>query len=345
MNSQIRKTLVTSALCPFDYDRLALFDTLCNHLRAADLPNVPATADVGVARENFAFFEAYFSNCIEGPDFHVSDAEEIVFKSKLISSLTENSLDMLGTFQAAMQTPWRNQPPQTAEEFLLSLKNINAIVMRYRLDQNPGEWKDQNHQACETRFARHQFVQSTLLEGFEFIQILKDPFARALMTMFVISEVQPFKDGNGRTARLAMNCELSAAGCSRIIVPTILRQYYLLSLKSLSTYGDPKPYIGAMTRAQSWTTAFDYAQRRHDLYETFKRCNAFKEYCAAYRLVFPEAQAGCGANNSLKAHAANDRSSRSCTRRLSGTYLAEAAPPRLLSRNDERQQVAETRIP
>lgn len=30
------------------------------------------------------------------------------------------------------------------------------------------------------------------------------------MTMFVISEVHPFKDGNGRTARLAMNCVLSA---------------------------------------------------------------------------------------------------------------------------------------
>lgn len=74
---------------------------------------------------------------------------------------------MLGTFQAAMQTPWRDQPPQSAEDFLLWLRNVSSLVMRSRQDKNPGKWKHQNNQTGATRFVRPQFVQGTLLKGFE----------------------------------------------------------------------------------------------------------------------------------------------------------------------------------
>jgi len=35
------------------------------------------------------------------------------------------------------------------------------------------------------------------------------------MTMFVVAEVHPFSDGNGRTARLAMNASLNISGSPR----------------------------------------------------------------------------------------------------------------------------------
>lgn len=282
-----RQALARAAGRPYDPDRLALFDTLFSRLRTEILPEVRATADTGLARESFAFFESYFSNYIEGTTFLVSEAEEIVFEGKLIPNRTEDSHDILGTFQAAMQKPWRDQPPQSADDFLLWLKNVNALVMRSRLDKNPGEWKDQNNQAGATLFVAHELVQGTLREGFERIQALEDPLARALMAMFVVSEVHPFRDGNGRTARLAMNCVLSAAGMSRIIVPTVYREDYLLPLKSLSNHSDATPYIRAMTRIQAWTAAFNYAQPRHRLYEALKRCNAFEEDLRNFRLVFP----------------------------------------------------------
>lgn len=218
---QGKKALARAAGHPYDPDRLSLFDTLFSHLRTQTLPEVPSTADAGVSRENFAFFEAYFSNHIEGSTFLVSEAEEIVFEGKLIPNRTEDSHDILGTFQAAMRAPWRDQPASTADDFLVWLKNVNALVMQSRLDKQPGEWKDQNNQAGSTLFVARELVQGTLREGFDRILALEDPCSRALMTMFVISEVHPFKDGNGRTARLAMNCVLSAAGLSRIIVPTV----------------------------------------------------------------------------------------------------------------------------
>jgi hypothetical protein len=284
---QGKQALARAAGRPYDPERLALFDTLFSRLRTEAFPEVTTSAEEGVARENFAFFESYFSNYIEGTTFLVSEAEEIVFEGKLIPNRTEDSHDILGTFQTAMRAPWRDQPASTADDFLHWLKNVNALVMQSRLDKNPGEWKDQNNQAGSTLFVAHELVQGTLREGFERIQVLEDPFARALMTMFVVSEVHPFKDGNGRTARLSMNCVLSAAGRARIIVPTVYRENYLLPLKSLTNHADATPYIRAMTRIQAWTAAFNYAQPRDKLYEALKRCNAFEEDLRNYRLLFP----------------------------------------------------------
>jgi Fic family protein len=41
--------------------------------------------------------------------------------------------------------------------------------------------------------------------------------------MFLVAEVHPFSDGNGRLSRIMMNPELVAAGEQRIVVPTIYR--------------------------------------------------------------------------------------------------------------------------
>jgi fido (protein-threonine AMPylation protein) len=108
------------------------------------------------------------------------------------------------------------------------------------------------------------------------------------MTMFVVTEVHPFIDGNGRTARLAMNCVLSAAKFSRIIVPTVYREDYLLPLKAMSNHREPAPLIASLTRAQRWSAAFDYARARSEVREQLTRCNAFQEDLRNYKLLFRE---------------------------------------------------------
>jgi Fic family protein len=70
--------------------------------------------------------------------------------------------------------------------------------------ERPGEWKDLVGQAGSTVFVLPEFVPGTLREAFERVLALVDRLARALMMMFVVGEVHPFIDGNGRTARLAM---------------------------------------------------------------------------------------------------------------------------------------------
>jgi fido (protein-threonine AMPylation protein) len=107
------------------------------------------------------------------------------------------------------------------------------------------------------------------------------------MTMFVVTEVHPFIDGNGRTARLAMNRMLSAEKLSRIIIPTVYAEDYLLPLKALSHHREAQPLVAALSRIQRWSGAFEYARPRSDVRDQLGRCNAFQEDVRNYKLVFP----------------------------------------------------------
>jgi hypothetical protein len=283
-----RQALARAAGKPYDPNRMELFDVLFSYLKANVMPRVPDVAATGQTLENFAFFESYFSNYIEGTTFLVSEAEQIVFEGKVIPDRNEDSHDVLGTFQAASRAPWRNAPARAEEDFLAWLKSVNALVMQSRPEKTPGEWKDKVNQAGSTIFVDPSLVPGTLQEGFARVQALEDPMARALMTMFVVTEVHPFLDGNGRTARLAMNAELSAGGLSRIIVPTVYREDYLLPLKALSNNRDPVPYVRSMGYIQGWTAAFNYSLPRRELITAMKVCNAFADDLRNFRLIFPE---------------------------------------------------------
>ena len=164
---------------------------------------------------------------------------------------------------------------------------LPPLVMQQRADKKPGEWKDKTNQAGSTHFVAPELVPGTLREGFARIEALTQPLARAIMTMFVVTEVHPFLDGNGRTARLAMNCVLSAEESSRIIIPTVYREDYLLPLQALSHNREALPLVASLSRIQRWSAAFDYARPRSEVRENLARCNAFQEDLRNYKLVFP----------------------------------------------------------
>lgn len=282
-----RQALARAAGRPYDPERLKIFDALFAALHAGALVDIADPTKTATARENFAFFEAYFSNYIEGTTFTVEEAEAIVFRGQVIENRSEDSHDVLGTFKAATSSPWRDQPPGTAEDFLHWIKSVNALVMQQRVDKKPGEWKDRSNQAGSTLFVMPELVPGTLREGFERVSGLRHPLAKAIMIMFVITEVHPFIDGNGRTARLAMNCVLTAEKLSRIMIPTVYREDYLLPLKALSHHSTAEPLLASLSRAQRWSAAFDYDVARADLRQQLARCNAFEEDLRNYKLLFP----------------------------------------------------------
>ena len=110
--------------------------------------------------------------------------------------------------------------------------------------------------------------------------------ARALLAMFLVSEVHPFTDGNGRIARLVMNAELSVVEASRIIIPTLFREEYLDCLRVLTREGNPGPYVAAMQKIQAWTAAFDY-QDLDRVIASMKACNAFERSRVQFQLLKP----------------------------------------------------------
>ena len=159
-------------------------------------------------------------------------------------------------------------------------------MMEARPEKLPGQFKETANQAGATLFVDPLLVQGTLRKGFEMYRALDQPFARALFMMFVVAEVHPFTDGNGRMARAMMNAELVAAGQARILVPSVYRNEYIGSLKRLTNHGDPDAFIAVMDYAQSLACRIDFADLEWAR-RALVACNAFEDPADNVRLRMP----------------------------------------------------------
>jgi Fic family protein len=160
------------------------------------------------------------------------------------------------------------------------------MVMEGRPDKNPGAFKTKLNKGGQTVFVAPDLVNGTLKLGFEFLQALAEPFQRAVFMMFLVSEVHPFTDGNGRIARIMMNAELVAGGEERIIIPTAYRDDYLGALKALSHNALTDPLIRMLGYAQRYTHAIDWGEL-NTARQMLEQTGAFAEGANA-RLRIPE---------------------------------------------------------
>lgn len=276
---------------PYDPDRIELFTRLFGELRTAAPVTRPVATVKDSAHTNLAFFEAYFSNYIEGTEFAVEEAVEIVFNGVIPEDRPEDAHDVLGTYQIVSDKNEMKRIPRDFENFVSLLKDRHAAFMELRPDKRPGEFKTKGNRAGSTLFVAPDLVEGTLAKGFEIYRGIESPFHRAIFVMFLVSEVHPFADGNGRAARIMMNAELVAGGEQRIIIPTVFRNDYLTSLKALSQNGNAAPLIRVLDFAQKYTGSIrwdDFDTARAELQQT----NAFRDSTEAEdqgaRLVLPK---------------------------------------------------------
>jgi hypothetical protein len=179
--------------------------------------------------------------------------EEIVFGGVIPQQRPDDAHDILGTYRIVSDEANMKTLPSDFEGFLAFLRRRHATIMTVRLDKTPGVFKTKANRAGNTIFVTPDLVTGTLEKGFAFLEGLGDPFHRVVFMMFLVSEVHPFTDGNGRIARIMMNAELVAGGQERIVVPTAYRIDYLSALKALSQSSHPTPLIRMMNYAQQYT--------------------------------------------------------------------------------------------
>ena len=266
--------------CPYDPDRLMLFQSLYKALRDSP-PVIRLTSDHSPeGNATLAFFESYFSNFIEGTEFEVEEAADIVFRGVIPSARPEDAHDVLGTWRMVSSAHEMAQTPKRPEDLVRLLRHRHAAIMEGRPDKQPGRFKQVGNRAGATTFVTPELVAGTLKVGFEVYQALEAPFQRAIFMMFLTSEIHPFVDGNGRTARIMMNAELVAAGEERIIIPTVYRGNYLAALKALSQTQRPNALIRTLDFAQKWTASIDWAELRATQ-QQLERCNAFLDPVSA----------------------------------------------------------------
>lgn len=261
---------------PYDSARLELFQTLFRSLQQKEFPNYPDKNNSPAAFRNFAFFEAYFSNYIEGTEFEIDEAKQIVERQEPLPARNEDSHDILGTYNLVSNPKEMSITPKTGDDLLRILTYRHQILLSARASKNPGQFKDKNNRAGDTYFVDFKLVRGTLLKGFEVYESISQPFAKAAFMMFMISEIHPFLDGNGRIARVMMNAELTKAGQSKIIIPTVYREDYMGALRKLTRQSDPETYIRMLQRAHEFSTTI-FGESMDAMENYLKQCEAFKE--------------------------------------------------------------------
>ena len=260
---------------PYDPRRIELFDVLFEALdRVA--PAVRPVLGSDAARFRFLpFFEAYFSNFIEGTEFAVEEARQIVFDGVIPPSRPGDAHDVLGTYRLVSDGIEMSRLPASANDLVALLKSRHRVLLEGRPEKHPGVLKVASNRVGAVEFVAPILVEGTLHEGFGFYRRLASPLARAVFQMFLVSEVHPFDDGNGRIARVMMNAELVAADEQRIIIPQIFRNNYLMALRALTVNRRPDALIRTLDFAQRYTASLDYS--------TFERAREMLEGTNAFR--------------------------------------------------------------
>lgn len=269
----------------YDSHRLELFNALFSTLKKEILPKRPEPKLSKEGLRNLAFFDAYFSNYIEGTEFLVEEAAEMVFQNRPVSERPADSHDVIGTFRIVSDRKEMNRLPDSADTLIELLRSRHATLLSGRPEKHPGTFKEKPNRAGSTVFVEPALVRGTLTKGFEIYRALEDPYARAIFMMFLIAEVHPFADGNGRIARIMMNAELVHGKRTHVVIPTVYREDYLLTLRALSREGRTDPYVRMIDRAQEFLSGIDFND--YDLaLATLRQCNAFSEPSEA-KLVMP----------------------------------------------------------
>jgi hypothetical protein len=259
-DARVRGELARAALqgSAWDARRLGLFAACAERLAAVDVPALPAPAEDG----ELPFYEAYFSNFIEGTEFTVPDAREIVETQVPPARRAPDGHDLLGTYRCVVDPIGRATTSEDPDETVALLLTRHQTLMAGRPDVGPGAFKERANRSGGTEFVRPELVLGTLLRAFARKVDLPPGLSRALYVMLVVAEVHPFADGNGRAARLMMNAELSAVGQCRIVIPTVLRNDSIAALRRFSNHGgDIGGVLDVLELAWRWTAAMPWGDR------------------------------------------------------------------------------------
>lgn len=275
---------------PYDPLRVEAFEVLASFLGTLAPDPIPALPADALRRQLLPFYEAYFSNFIEGTEFTLEEAAAIVFEGQLPAERPADAHDILGTFEIVSDDVEMRRVPRSADEYEQLLLARHARAMGGRPDNLPGRYKSASNRAGATEFVTPDLVSGTLRRGFDTGQGIVDPFARAVYLMFVTSEVHPFADGNGRVSRIMMNAELAIAGEVRVLIPIVYRRNYLAALKAATHSGHFAALASTLAFARRYTAQVDFTSRQTaeaDLVRTNALRDANEAEQAGIRLLLP----------------------------------------------------------
>ena len=114
----------------YDPERALLFESLYAALQQNPAAaRSPAPRD-GIGSATLAFFEACFSNYIEGTEFEVEEAANIVFRGHIPHQRLADAHDILGVWRIVSDPSEMRRAPKTPDELIEILRDRHAIAMQ-----------------------------------------------------------------------------------------------------------------------------------------------------------------------------------------------------------------------
>ena len=96
------------------------------------------------------------------------------------------------------------------------------------------------------------------MQGFDVYQSLPIGLQRAIFIHFMVSEVHPFDDGNGRLSRIMLNSELVSEDQHKLIIPTVHRESYLNGLRTATRQGRFRTMVKVLHQMHCYTASLDW---------------------------------------------------------------------------------------
>jgi Fic family protein len=175
----------------------------------------------------------YESNSIEGNSLTLRETELVLSKGVTISNKPlKDHIEAVNLSIAWDRVKELAQPSRSLTE--RDLLDLHRIVLTRVEDLHAGSYRNS---AVRISGSNHIppnpiKVPDLMTELFTMLVEISDPVERAAQLHHGIAKIHPFTDGNGRTARLAMNFTLLAAGYPPISIPTQQRQDYYNALEA-----------------------------------------------------------------------------------------------------------------
>jgi hypothetical protein len=126
---------------PFDQHRIDMFIRFGELL--ADTAPSPAALGGHARWAWLAFFEADFSNFIEGNKFGVDEARQIAIDGKIPVARPQDAHDIAATYRIASDPELSVLTTASGDELLNLLRDQHAILMAARPDKRPGQVQDE----------------------------------------------------------------------------------------------------------------------------------------------------------------------------------------------------------
>jgi len=256
---QTRLGLANAKEEPFDQSCIDRFDELARYLDRTDLADNAYDYNKSGWR-NLTFFESYFSNFIEGTEFTIEEAEEIAFEKKVNYKRHQDSHDILAHIEISGDMSEMHKVPTDAAELIDILKVRHGLLLAERPEKRPGRFKLKPNKAGGSDFVLPELAEGTLVQGFDVYQSLPVGLKRSIFIHFMISEVHPFDDGNGRLSRIMMNSELVSQDQYKLIIPIVQRDSYLNGLRSATRQGRFRTMVKVLHQLQCYTASLDWSE-------------------------------------------------------------------------------------